>query len=299
MPEAFTLGPLLIPTRAMGFVLLALLALWLVRRIATRMEADADFCVRIAEQSLWIGLVASRLVFALLNWQSYAAKPWTVLYFWQPGYAFSPGLIAALIYLFIRISRQQESTRRTLINSLIAGFTLPILLFTSMLLTMNRFVAKEIFIPGDTVPTYLATDIDGAQVSLADYRGKGLIINFWATWCPPCRREMPLLERTYQKYKSQNIAMIGITVDESMDIVKNYVQSVGVSYPIWENALSRLNTGVSRGRFSQLFGIVGFPTTFFVDADGVIQSSYVGELNQALLDKRITALIPQDRKGSL
>jgi len=292
MPEAFTLGPLLLPTRAIGFVLLAILALWMVRHLAKRIEGDAERIAGVAEQAIWVGLAFSRLTFAIANWSSYAAKPWTVLYFWQPGYTFSPGVVAALLYIAFRISRAPEEKRRAYISSMIGGFTLPILLFAGLLLTMNRFVAAEIFTPGDTLPDYQATALGGAPAYFSDYQGKALVINFWATWCPPCRREMPLLESTYQKYKNQEVMFIGVSVDESPDMVQEYVDSVGVSYPIWENAVIRRESGASNTAMSRLFGIVGFPTTFFVDTNGVIQSSYVGELNQAILDKRISALIP-------
>jgi len=291
MPEAFTLGPLLLPTRAIGFVLLIILALWMIRYLAKRMEGDAERIASIAEQAIWIGLAFSRLMFAIANWSSYAAKPWTVIYFWQPGYSFSPGIIAALLYIAFRISRAPKEKRRTYINSMIGGFSLSIILFAGLLLTMNRFVAAEIFTPGDTIPNYQATALAGAPAYFSDYKGQALVINFWATWCPPCRREMPLLESSYQTYKDQNVTFIGISVDESPDRVQKYVDSAGISYPIWGNTIIHPDTGATNTAMSRLFGVVGFPTTFFVDPDGVIQSSYVGELNQAILDKRISTLI--------
>jgi thiol-disulfide isomerase/thioredoxin len=289
MPEAFSIGPFLIPTRTFGFLLLALFALWMVRRAAIHLKANVNLCVRIGEQGLWIGIVASRLSFALLNRDSFSAKPWSVLYLWQPGYLFSAGIITALAYVLYRIHRQEAKQRRATISSLSAGFSLPVLLFISMLLTMNQFVDTEIFIPGDTVPGDKATtDLYGKPVSFADFAGKGLVVSFWATWCPPCRREMPLLEEVYSKYKSKEIVVIGVSMDSSHKTIKNYIESVGVTYPIWGNIV----TNGSSASLSNMFGIVGFPTTFFVDTNGVIQSSYVGELNLAILNNRIPELMP-------
>jgi thiol-disulfide isomerase/thioredoxin len=292
MPEAFSIGPFLIPTRTAGFLLLALFALWTVHRVAIYLKADVNLCVRIGEQGLWIGIVASRPSFVLLNWSSFSAKPWTILYLWQPGYSFSVGLVAALAYIFYRIYRQEVERRRAVVSSLSAGFALPVLLFIGMLLTMNRFVDVEIYIPGDTVPNDKVTDLYGEPASFADFVGKGLVVNFWATWCPPCRREMPLLEEVYNKYKSRNITVIGVSVDNSRDAIKNYVESVSVTYPIWEDSVIRSNNLPGGTSLSSMFGVVGFPTTFFIDANGVIQSSYVGELNLAILNKRISGLIP-------
>jgi thiol-disulfide isomerase/thioredoxin len=292
MPEAFSIGPFLIPTRTAGFLLLALFALWTVHRVAIYLKADVNLCVRIGEQGLWIGIVASRLSFVLLNWSSFSAKPWSILYLWQPGYSFSVGLVAALAYIFYRIYRQEVERRRAVVSSLSAGFALPVLLFISMLITMNQFVDVEIYIPGDTVPNDKVTDLYGEPASFADFVGKGLVVNFWATWCPPCRREMPLLEEVYNKYKSRNITVIGVSVDNSRDAIKNYVESVSVTYPIWEDSVTRSNNLPGGTSLSSMFGVVGFPTTFFIDANGVIQSSYVGELNLAILNKRISGLIP-------
>jgi thiol-disulfide isomerase/thioredoxin len=292
MPEAFSIGPFLIPTRTAGFLFLTLFALWMVHRVAIYLKADVNLCVRIGEQGLWIGIVASRLSFVLLNWSSFSAKPWTILYLWQPGYSFSVGLVAALAYFFYRIYRQEVERRRAVVSSLSAGFALPVLLFIGMLLTMNRFVDVEIYIPGDTVPNDKVTDLYGEPASFADFVGKGLVVNFWATWCPPCRREMPLLEEVYNKYKSRNITVIGVSVDNSRDAIKNYVESVSVTYPIWEDSVTRSNNLPGGTSLSSMFGVVGFPTTFFIDANGVIQSSYVGELNLAILNKRISGLIP-------
>ena len=292
MPEAFSIGPFLVLTRAVGFLLLAFLALWMVHWASIYFKADKHWCSRIAEHGLWIGVIVSRLVFALFNWSSYAAKPWSLLYLWQPGYSFSAGVIGALAYILYRIYQQEAEMRRSIVNALSVGFTLPVLLFTGMLLTMNQFVSAKIVIPGDAIPNEKVTDLHGKAVSFAQYAGKGLVVNFWATWCPPCRREMPLLEEVYTQYQSQDLVVIGISVDGNRDTIKNYIESAGVSYPIWEDLLAQHDVGVLGTGLSNLFGVVGFPTTFFVDANGVIQSSYVGELNLAILKKRIPALLP-------
>ena len=292
MPEAFLVGPFLVPTRVAGFIFSALLALWLVRRTAHFLKVDAALSARIAEHSLWIGIAASRLGYVVWNWSAFEGKPWTAFYLWQPGYSFAAGFGAALIYAFHRIYKQQRTLRNPIAAALGAGFTFPVLLFTGMLITMNKFVDPNVLTPGDSVSQYQLTDLNGKPVSFDDYKGKGIVLNFWATWCPPCRREMPLLESVYQQYKTQGVVVIGISMGEPRDIVQRYVDSAGVTYPIWNN-LARPGqiTTVNGTILSDQFNVVGLPTTFFIDRNGIIQSSHVGELNRAILQERIPGLI--------
>jgi len=292
MPEAFLIGPLLIPTRVAGLVFSALLAIWLVRRVAIFLNIDAVLSASIAEYSLWVGIAASRLGYVVWNWSAFADKPWTAVYFWQPGYSIAAGLVAALVYALYRIIKQQRVVRSSIAAALGAGFTLPAILFTGMLITMNKFVDPNVLTPGDSVSQYQLTDLNGKPVSFDDYKGKGMVVNFWATWCPPCRREMPLLESVYQQYKSQDVIVIGISMGEPRDIVRRYVGSVGVTYPIWGNRARPEQVTIENGVvLSEKFNVVGLPTTFFIDRNGTIQSSRVGELNRAILQERIPELI--------
>ncbi len=292
MPEAFSLGPLLIPTRAAGFILLLLLAFWLVRRIALALKEDSDRYVQAAERSAWLGLLAARLVFALLNWASYSERPWTVLYFWQPGYSLVAGIIVAVVFLLFKVYQQDLASRKNMLLSLTAGFAVPVLIFSGLLLSMNRFAAPGVVVPGKMLPASIVSDLKGQPVGFADSAAKGRVVNFWATWCPPCRREMPLLESVYQQYREQGIEIIGVATDSDRQLIEDYVNRVGVNYPVWQDFIRADGNQSGMKRLSQQFGVVGYPTTFFVDAKGVVQSSYVGELNLALLNQRIAGIKP-------
>ncbi len=128
-------------------------------------------------------------------------------------------------------------------------------------------------------------------MNFSDLRGKGVIVNFWASWCGPCRREMPLLEDIYQEYRDQGLVLIGISVGESREVAKSYAQAVGVTYPIWGD-LIRTGPGATGGtRLSDQFNVVGLPSTFFIDRNGTIRSSHIGELNRAILQERIPGLL--------
>jgi thiol-disulfide isomerase/thioredoxin len=275
----------------MGFIFLAMLALWLTGLAAARLNTDRHLCAHIAERGIGAGLVFSRLGFAFLNPDSYTEKPWTVLYFWQPGYSLVTGAIAALMYIAFQVHAQSHESRKVIVRAIGHGFIVPIVLFSGLLMTMNRFLDEQLYVPGERIPDYPVIDLAGKPVALTDLAGKGLVVNFWATWCSPCRREMPLLENIHNSYRERNIVVIGVSVDASRQTIVKYIGSSGINYPIWQDVHTPGNTEHTTS-LADHFGVKGYPTTLFIDAKGVIQSSYVGELNLAILNQRIATLIP-------
>jgi peroxiredoxin len=111
-----------------------------------------------------------------------------------------------------------------------------------------------------TVQPFTAADLDGRSVSTANLRGKVVIVNFWATWCPPCRKEMPDLEAIYTQFSSQGFVILGISDDEP-DKVRQFVQQHGVTYPVLLDPGSKVN---------KLLHIQGIPKTFIYDREGKI-----------------------------
>jgi thiol-disulfide isomerase/thioredoxin len=110
-------------------------------------------------------------------------------------------------------------------------------------------------------------DMDGQQVSLQQYRGKVVFLNFWATWCIPCREEMPALERLHQTYQAQDLAIISIDLKEGVDQVKAFFQKLGLSFP----SLLDPNGVVFRD-----YLVAGMPTTYLIDRDGTMVARGVG-----------------------
>ena len=100
-----------------------------------------------------------------------------------------------------------------------------------------NFVNAEEF---NLAPEYQVTALDGQTVSLADYRGKVILINLWATWCEPCIEEMPLLEDLYQKFPQTDFEIIGVSIDESgyENQIHRFLDSEEISYPIWLDPVS-------------------------------------------------------------
>lgn len=122
-------------------------------------------------------------------------------------------------------------------------------------------------VPNVPAPEFELLDLDDQIHRLADYKGKPLIVNFWATWCPPCREEMPSMERAWQKIQSEGINMIGINVGENFDTVFGFTGQIEVSFPLLLD---------SDGQHSKTWPIRGLPTTFVLNNEGEITYQAIG-----------------------
>ena len=136
-----------------------------------------------------------------------------------------------------------------------------------------------------------AKTIDGQKVHLKDLRGKLVVLNFWATWCEPCRAELPLLVKAAQANANVDLAFIAISVDEPKSQVKipEAVRQYGITFPVWVGA-----NGDDLYRLSKREAV---PATVFLDRDGTVQSVISGQIRAAELIERIDWLT-SDRKGT-
>ena len=129
---------------------------------------------------------------------------------------------------------------------------------------------------GRLAPDFTLTDLDGNSVTLSDFRGKTVFINFWATWCPPCRAEMPEIEAVYQEYKNQDVVVIGVDIRENESEVRQCVEEDDFS---WIFVLD------TTGAVSASYAITAIPTSFFLDEEGVIQSAQIGPMTGRVMEE--------------
>ena len=128
---------------------------------------------------------------------------------------------------------------------------------------------------GGKAPGFELVAADGTMVGLADYLGDVVLINFWATWCAPCRTEMPLLQSTFESFRDQGFIVLGIDFDESADLVASFGEELGLTFPLL------LDPG---GKIQQQYKVRGYPTTVVLDREGLIRSYHIGILTQSQLD---------------
>lgn len=148
--------------------------------------------------------------------------------------------------------------------------------------------AEDSILTAQQAPEFAMEAIGGETVSLADYQGEVVLINIWATWCPPCVREIPRLVRLHEQFQAQGFAVLGVNTawqDERSD-VERFVQSQGISYPVLFDV---------EGEVSQSYSGRLLPTSYLVDRDGKIVNTYVGEVDEAQLEEHIAALIEKER----
>lgn len=141
----------------------------------------------------------------------------------------------------------------------------------------------EPLIEGGMAPDFITKDLDGQAHKLSDYRGKGVIINFWGTFCKPCVREMPLIEEYYKKYQDQGIVVLGVNLDEPHVTVKSFIREYEITYPILMDDFT----------VRDLYGVRSYPTTFFIDSSGRIQHKFVGEMNETVYKYRLLNILPE------
>ncbi len=143
--------------------------------------------------------------------------------------------------------------------------------------------SESIPLKGHPAPDFTLQTLDGASLSLSDLRGQAVVLNFWATWCPPCRAEMPELQAAHQAYASGGLVVLGVNQAEEAPVVRAYLEELGLTFPV----VLDMNYEAA-----SLYSVNSLPTTFFIDRDGIIRGMVVGQMNAALLNEQIKTIYP-------
>jgi cytochrome c biogenesis protein CcmG, thiol:disulfide interchange protein DsbE len=136
---------------------------------------------------------------------------------------------------------------------------------------------------GRMAPDFTLPLLDGTgSLSLSDLRGHPVLLNFWASWCVPCKQEAPVLEAAWEKWQDQGVKFLGVDAQDGRTWAREFEQKYGITYP-----------SVVEGTPEEMarYGVLGFPETFFIDAEGKIVAKYVGPFDAATLDAYLSSLV--------
>ena len=127
---------------------------------------------------------------------------------------------------------------------------------------------------GKPAPTFAMDLYGGGELSYGPDLGEPVVLNFWASWCPPCREESPLLERTWKQYRDRGVLFVGVDTQDTEQDALAYIDEFGLTFP---NGLD------VDGEITVAYGVVGLPVTFFIGSDGVVKRRWVGALTESQL----------------
>ncbi len=131
---------------------------------------------------------------------------------------------------------------------------------------------------GEPAPEFTLLDTNGNVVRLSNFRGKTVVVNFWATWCSPCRQEFPELVRTYDRQAGRGLVVLGVDLQEGPKVVREFADEFSARFPIVIDA---------KGDVAKQYRLLGLPTTMFIDTAGVIRGQHVGVLTSQILTKKL------------
>lgn len=160
--------------------------------------------------------------------------------------------------------------------------------YSLFLVTLILIYSVSVF-AGDKAPNFTLENMQGEKVSLSDYEGKVVLIDFWATWCPPCREEIPHFNELYEEYKDQGLEVLGVSLDRGgKPTINKFLESTAVVYPII------LGNNEISGKFQEFVSPDernAIPFTFIVDRKGEIAEVFVGYKEKAVFETAIVKLL--------
>ena len=137
---------------------------------------------------------------------------------------------------------------------------------------------------GNKAPEFELLTLDGKKVKLSDFASKKIILNFWATWCPPCRAEMPHMEKFYKDYEKKDVVVLAVNLtqtEKKRSDVTAFVQDFGLTFPIVMD---------EDGNVMNKYQIVAYPTSYIMDSKGIIKEKFQGAINYEVMEKAISKI---------
>ncbi|MBC7416395.1 MAG: TlpA family protein disulfide reductase [Herminiimonas sp.] len=265
------IGPLSFPVLPLLLLAGMLASLWYAKR-KTLLPDDASAGEYALYAIVLAAAVSARLVFVAMHWTNYVQTPLDILDIRDGGFSAMIGFEVGLVATAWQMQRRPR-LRRTLMQSLLVGASI-------CLLGAAAFWATQPKIDLSLPPTVFA-GINGKPMQLDTFRGRPVVVNLWATWCPPCRKEMPLLQRA--QASTPNVVFVFANQGESAESVQQYLEAEHIAIA---------NVFIDKDRqIANLAGSNALPTTLFFDATGKLRSTRMGVLSAATLADALHPLL--------
>ncbi|MGM0846013.1 MAG: thiol-disulfide oxidoreductase ResA [Bacillota bacterium] len=174
-----------------------------------------------------------------------------------------------------------KKKRRLLIRTIIL-----VVLAAAVIYTLYANFTKEdrgVLKAGDKAPDFVLQDMEGNSHRLSDYEGQGVFLNFWGTWCKPCEKEMPYMEKQYQAYKDQGVQILAVNVGESEFLVNKFIDEYDLTFPVVVDSEKDVQSA---------YGIKPLPTTLLVDKEGRIERIITGEMSDEDIKQHMESIKP-------
>ena len=252
------------PIRAIVVALAALVAWGVARALARRRpDAPSKAAGALVIDAFFLGLLVARVAYVLVWWREYAAAPLSIIQIGDGGFIWWAGLAAGIAFVAWR-TRAMTALRRPVLAGMAAG-VLAWAAAGGALWWMQQSAPP--------LPDIALTALDGSSAGLSDYAGRPVVVNMWATWCPPCHREMPVLERAQSAYP--DISFVLVNQGEDVATIERFLAEEGLDLrDILRDPHSRTMAET---------GARALPTTLYFDADGRLVDTHLGELTGASL----------------
>ncbi|MDQ9172357.1 TlpA disulfide reductase family protein [Oxalobacteraceae bacterium R-40] len=265
--DVLTVGPFAIPFGPLILMATLFIGIMVGGVVARSRKLDV-------EPPLWqvmlAGIITARIVFVISHFDAYSARWWTMFDIRDGGFTTSAGVAAAIVAAIVIWWRKRDLRKPFLVSVLAGG-----LFWTLSTVLMMAYHVEPMQLPELALPR-----LDGGAVRVDTLAGKPVVVNLWATWCPPCRREMPVLRDAQEKNK--DITFVFANQGESAAMVSSYLkqEKLALSNVLLDPAM----------QFSGKLQSTAFPTTLFFDAQGKLVDRRMGELSAATLAERLEQL---------
>lgn len=262
--NAITIGPLMLSVDRL-VAIAGILAFIAVTSIAAGKAGPG--VARWSTTALVVGIVAARIAHVVLNWSTFSEDPWRAVAVWQGGFYWPAGVLAALILLLVQVGDMRGRIAG------LAGVTVGLFVWNAASLLTSG--VDPVPLPGNPLQT-----LGGDSVALPALAGKPMVINLWATWCPPCRREMPMMAEVAAS--TPDVTFVFANQGEDAPRIRRYLSREDLLLP------NVLIDGL--GELGRYYKAPGLPATLFVGADGRPVDIHLGEISREILGRAMLKL---------